>query len=181
MRYWLWPRRLRLRRRPPRIRRLVRKRRPHRTARDRLRAFGLSRFRYLWILPVLIALIALVANVRVPRTTTVALAEPAGQVEFAGAEGIWVKSAKWRTSIPAGYRLAEEPRQHEKQLWESFWEYALDVNRAGKMGIKNAQIEAPGNMFLPGTLYTLKIEHDGGIRIDATPLSPILKGERILQ
>ena len=43
------------------------------------------------------------------------------------------------------------------------------------------QIEAPGTMFVPGTLYTLKIEHDGGIRIDATPLSPILRGERILE
>jgi len=106
MRIWLWPRRLRLRKRPPKLRRLVRKRRPHRTARDRLRAFGLSRFRYLWFIPILIALIAVAANLRVPRTTTVALAEPAGQVEFAGAEGIRVKSAKWRTSIPAGYRLA---------------------------------------------------------------------------
>ena len=26
-------------------------------------------------------------------------------------------------------------------------------------GIKNAQIEAPGSLFLPGTIYTLKIEH----------------------
>ncbi len=45
--------------------------------------------------------------------------------------------------------------------------------------IKNAQIEAPGSMFLPGTIYTLKIEHDGGIRIDAEPVPEILKGEAV--
>ena len=44
---------------------------------------------------------------------------------------------------------------------------------------KNAQIEAPGTKFVPGTLYTIKIEHGGGMRIDAEPLAPILKGERI--
>ncbi len=32
--------------------------------------------------------------------------------------------------------------------------------------IKNAQIEAPGTMFVPGNLYTIKIEHDGGLRIE---------------
>jgi hypothetical protein len=35
------------------------------------------------------------------------------------------------------------------------------------MGIKNAQIEAPGTKFVPGLIYTIKIEHDGGLRIDA--------------
>jgi hypothetical protein len=28
-------------------------------------------------------------------------------------------------------------------------------------------------------LYTIKIENDGGMRIDASPLPQILKGERI--
>ncbi len=47
------------------------------------------------------------------------------------------------------------------------------------MGVKNAQIEAPGTKFIPGALYTIKIEHDGGIRIDVQALSAILTGERI--
>ena len=46
------------------------------------------------------------------------------------------------------------------------------------MGIKNAQIEAPGTRFVPGMLYTVKIEHDGGMRIDAQTLPLILKGEK---
>lgn len=81
--------------------------------------------------------------------------------------------------IPQGYRIADRENLFEKKLWEKFWEYALNPKEASKMGIKNAQIEAPGTMFIPGTLYTLKIEHDGGIRIDAQPLPVILKGERI--
>ena len=47
------------------------------------------------------------------------------------------------------------------------------------MGIKNAQIEAPGTKFIKGILYTLKIEHDGGLRIDAQPLPKILQGEKL--
>ncbi|MBM3251868.1 MAG: hypothetical protein FJZ11_03705 [Candidatus Omnitrophica bacterium] len=80
--------------------------------------------------------------------------------------------------IPQGYKL-ESDNPFEKKLWEKFWKYALSPDEAKKMGIKNAQIEAPGTMFQPGTLYTIKIEHDGGMRIDAAPLPEILKGEKI--
>jgi hypothetical protein len=82
-------------------------------------------------------------------------------------------------AIPDGYKLADADHPLEKKLWQQFWEYALDPDKAKKVGIKNAQIEAPGTMFVPGILYTLRIEHDGGLRIDAQRLSPILKGETI--
>ncbi|MBM3248947.1 MAG: hypothetical protein FJZ10_05985 [Candidatus Omnitrophica bacterium] len=81
--------------------------------------------------------------------------------------------------IPAGYKIQGKDDPFEKKLWEKFWSYALDPKESKKIGIKNAQIEAPGTMFIPGTLYTIKIEHDGGIRIDAAPLPEIIKGERI--
>ncbi|MCD4781244.1 MAG: hypothetical protein K8S27_11960 [Candidatus Omnitrophica bacterium] len=84
-------------------------------------------------------------------------------------------------TIPAGYKMSviENPLEH--QFWHEFWVYALDASRAGQVGIKNAQIEAPGTRFVPGYLYTIKIEHDGGLRIDARKLPEILKGERILE
>ena len=69
----------------------------------------------------------------------------------------------------------------EAKFWSHFWEYALDPQKAKLGGIKNAQIEAPGTMFIPGNLYTIKIEHDGGLRIDSVPISKILLGERIPQ
>ena len=80
--------------------------------------------------------------------------------------------------IPQGYKLSVDST-FEKRLWERFWTYALVSQEAKKMGIKNAQIEAPGTMFVPGTLYTIKIEHDGGMRIDTQALPDILKGEKI--
>ena len=81
--------------------------------------------------------------------------------------------------IPQGYRIDNISHTFEEQLWKKFWNYALDPREAKKIGIKNAQIEAPGTMFIPGTLYTIKIEHDGGMRIDVQPLPEILKGEQI--
>ena len=82
--------------------------------------------------------------------------------------------------IPQGYKVPGVQSEFERKLWEEFWSYALDPKMRGKNGIKNAQIEAPGSMFLPGTIYTLKIEHAGGIRIDTQPVPEILKGEAVL-
>jgi hypothetical protein len=83
--------------------------------------------------------------------------------------------------IPSGYKIEEAKNIFEENLWRRFWDYALKPQEAKKIGIKNAQIEAPGTKFIPGMLYTIKIEHDGGMRIDSQPLPKILKGETILQ
>ena len=82
-------------------------------------------------------------------------------------------------TIPDGYKIPGAESEFEKKLWEEFWNYALDPQARERAGIKNAQIEAPGSMFLPGTIYTLKIEHDGGLRIDTQPVPEILKGEKV--
>ncbi len=81
--------------------------------------------------------------------------------------------------IPAGYRLPGKKSEFEAKLWEEFWKYALDPAAREHSGIKNAQIEAPGSIFLPGTIYTIRIEHDGGLRIDTRPVPEILKGEKV--
>ena len=81
--------------------------------------------------------------------------------------------------VPRGYQLEDRYNPVEAKFWRHFWEYALDPKKAKLEGIKNAQIESPGTMFVPGNLYTIKIEHDGGLRIDALPLSQILLGEQI--
>ena len=83
--------------------------------------------------------------------------------------------------IPLGYKIeGKRSSKFEERLWKKFWEYVLDPAEASRAGIKNAQIEAPGTIFVPGTLYTIKIEHDGGMRIDTAPLPDILRGELIL-
>lgn len=82
-------------------------------------------------------------------------------------------------SVPEGYKIPEEKSSFEGKLWRKFWVYALNPKDRAEIGIKNAQIEAPGSLFLPGTIYTLKIENDGGMRIDTRPVPEILKGEKV--
>ncbi len=77
--------------------------------------------------------------------------------------------------VPGGYRVQDPPTKLEKEIWRKFWKFALDPEERKRVGIKNAQIEAPGSVFVPGTIYTLIIEHDGGIRIDTRPIPEILK------
>ncbi len=81
--------------------------------------------------------------------------------------------------VPEVYKIEGENSRFEDTLWKQFWNYALNNEEAKKAGIKSAQIEAPGTMFISGMLYTIKIEHDGGMRIDSFPLPSILKGEKI--
>ena len=82
-------------------------------------------------------------------------------------------------AVPEGYKIDGPDNPVEVRFWARFWEYALDPAVARGEGVKNAQIEAPGTMFVPGILYTIRIEHDGGLRIDAVPLANILRGEKI--
>lgn len=83
------------------------------------------------------------------------------------------------TGVPEGYRAEGVSSKMQKEIWERFWRYSLDPAARDKIGIKNAQIEAPGSVFVPGTIYTVKIEHDGGMRIDTSPIPDILRGETI--
>ena len=81
-------------------------------------------------------------------------------------------------SVPDGYKIVDRNcADLEKKFWDEFWIYAFDQDMKEKAKIKNVQIEAPGVIFSPGFLYTLKIEHDGGIRIDIQSLPEILNGE----
>ena len=80
--------------------------------------------------------------------------------------------------IPSGYEVERAKSSFERKLWQKFWQYALDSKEAKRMGVKNAQIEAPGTRFIPGIIYTIKIEHDGGLRIDSQPIPPVLKDKK---
>ena len=81
--------------------------------------------------------------------------------------------------IPRGYKIPGVVSDFESELWKEFWSYALDPAKRDAAGVKSAQIEAPGSLFLPGSIYTLRIEHDGGLRIDTRAVPEILKGEKL--
>ncbi len=81
--------------------------------------------------------------------------------------------------VPGGYRISHSRNRFEEKIWKNFWNYALSSRAGLNKGIKNAQIEAPGTKFVPGIIYTIKIEHDGGLRIDTSKIPEILKGEKV--
>jgi hypothetical protein len=81
--------------------------------------------------------------------------------------------------IPGGYKIPGRVSGFENRFWKDFWRFAFDEAKAKNAGIKSVQIEAPGAVFIPGYLYTIHLEHDGGLRIDAKAVEPILRGERI--
>jgi hypothetical protein len=83
--------------------------------------------------------------------------------------------------VPRGYRLYRDHiNPFEQDLWQRFWDFAFQPELAQKHGVKSVQVEAPGTKFIPGHLYTIRIEHDGGLRIDIAPIPEILKGETLL-
>ena len=82
------------------------------------------------------------------------------------------------SAVPEGYRVGNPPNYFEREVWSHFWKYALSDTERKKMGIKNAQVEAPGQVFVPGTIYTLQLEHDGGLRIDTRPIPLILEKDK---
>jgi hypothetical protein len=185
----MWPRRLHWRKKPPKVRRMVRKRRPHRTARDRLRDFGLSRFRYLWFVPVLVLLIAVVASVRVPKTTTTWLMQSAAQSEPRAAD-VLVQSGKFRTSIPGGYRLAVDvslktESQHDELLVELILRdgggeaVARQITPAGsgamtmESAVIRAELDIPYNLSGKYALSVRVSDADGREVSEEAPLGPL--------
>lgn len=83
--------------------------------------------------------------------------------------------------IPSGYKIGRTKNAVERRFWQQFWRLTFDPAYGKQRGIKNVQIEAPGTMFIPGYLYTIRIEHDGGLRIDTKRLPEIIVGEKILK
>ncbi|MCM8787674.1 MAG: hypothetical protein NC935_06435 [Candidatus Omnitrophica bacterium] len=73
-------------------------------------------------------------------------------------------------SIPTGYKVEKAKSKFQERIWQKFWDYALNDIKSKKVGIRSAQIEAPATKFIEGCLYTIKIEHLGGLRIDVKNL-----------
>jgi hypothetical protein len=84
--------------------------------------------------------------------------------------------------VPGGYAIqgaGGELAAGEQRFWRAFWELALDEERRAQAGVKNAQIEAPATRFVPDMVYRLRLEADGGLFLDATPVPAILRQPRL--
>ena len=78
------------------------------------------------------------------------------------------------SQIPAIYRGAD-PRvsQFEQELWREFWRLADDEQYRKSMGVRVAQGDGVWRPFEPGKLYTITLQHDGGLSITSEPLKGI--------
>ena len=67
--------------------------------------------------------------------------------------------------VPKAYKVRVVPEADEEKIWKTLWNYALDSKNADTMVIKNVKIKAPGVIFIPGTVYSLKIKSDGSLEV----------------
>jgi len=79
--------------------------------------------------------------------------------------------------IPAIYQDADpKVSQFEQDLWKDFWRLADDEAYRKSMGVRatgGAQGEAVWRPFEPGKLYSITLQHDGGLSITSAPLKGI--------
>jgi hypothetical protein len=76
------------------------------------------------------------------------------------------------TGIPDVYRVDPNPSDYEVHLWQNFWNYAGDPEAARQQGVRVLQGEAVYARLLPGRLYTLSIQANGGLNLTPGPVPP---------
>lgn len=79
--------------------------------------------------------------------------------------------------VPDIYRVDPTPSPFEVDLWKNFWRYATDPEEARRLGVRVIQGEAVYQRFIKGNLYTLSLDHDGGLNINVEPIPSILMDE----
>ena len=79
--------------------------------------------------------------------------------------------------IPSIYQDVDpKVSEFEQDLWKDFWRLADDEAYRKSMGVRatgGAQGEAVWRPFEPGKLYTITLQHDGGLNITSAPLKGI--------
>lgn len=68
-------------------------------------------------------------------------------------------------SRPAAYSRGDEPSEIEREIWENFWDYATDPDRAKAAGVRVAHVEAAANKLIPGKRYRITLRASDGLSI----------------
>ncbi|MBU0755658.1 MAG: hypothetical protein KJ645_11000 [Planctomycetes bacterium] len=89
-------------------------------------------------------------------------------------EGQLIDGSPSQDGIPDLYRVDHDPTDFEVELWQDFWKYATDPQAAKEKGVRIVQGEAVYTRFVKENLYTLTLDHDGGINIQVEPIPGIL-------
>jgi hypothetical protein len=72
-------------------------------------------------------------------------------------------------TVPEAYKTKTLSETDEEKIWKALWDYALDSKNANNIVVKNVKIDAPGVVFIPGTVYTVKIRQDGSLKVETFP------------
>jgi hypothetical protein len=73
-------------------------------------------------------------------------------------------------TVPRAYKIKGSENPKEEEIWKTLWGYALDGKSSSNVVMKNARINAPGKIFIPGTMYTLTISQDGSLSVETSSL-----------
>lgn len=92
-------------------------------------------------------------------------------------DGLLIDGDPSESGIPRLYRVDADPSDFEKELWHDFWRYATDPKAAHEKGVRVVQGEAVYTRFVKENLYTLTLDHDGGINIEVEPIPSILRDD----
>jgi hypothetical protein len=68
-------------------------------------------------------------------------------------------------SRPAAYSRGADMSDFEREIWEHFWEYANNPQRAKQAGVSSAGGEAPSIKLQKGNLYKVELRASGGLSI----------------
>jgi hypothetical protein len=79
------------------------------------------------------------------------------------------------SSQPVAYGRGAEISEFEKQIWESFWEYATDASKAQTAGVRSAHGEAPSNRLVKGMRYPIVLRASDGLSF--LPPEPVTDAE----
>lgn len=66
---------------------------------------------------------------------------------------------------PAVYGVGTVSTAFQQELWDNFWHYATDAEKAREAGVRAAHGEAPSTKLVPGKRYKLLLRASGGFTI----------------
>lgn len=68
-------------------------------------------------------------------------------------------------STPQAYKRGGQPSEFEQEIWDDFWTFANDNERAREKGIRAAHGEAASMKVEPGRSYRVELRASGGVSI----------------
>lgn len=79
-------------------------------------------------------------------------------------------------SSPTSYERGGKISEFEQKIWDDFWEFAGDRNKAAEIGIRAAHADAPSTRVKKGMTYQVELRATGGISLVPLKENPSKSG-----